>query len=72
MIGRRTIVELLHLVIGVTGAGVLAYGAVWSLPHGRDTIWAVAYGVMAVVLVMSVRPLVAAWKADRDRRSSDG
>lgn len=72
MIWRRTLIELLHLAIGVAGAAVLAYGAVWSLPHASDTIWAVAYGVMAVVLAMSVRPLVAAVKADRDRRSNDG
>jgi len=72
MIGRRTLIEVAHMVIGVVGAAVLAYGAIWSLPHASDTIWAVAYGVMAVVLVMSVRPLRAAWRADRDRRSADG
>jgi predicted membrane channel-forming protein YqfA (hemolysin III family) len=70
MIWRRTLIELLHLVIGIAGAAVLAYGAVWSLPHAHDTIWAVTYGVMAVVVVMSLRPIVAAAKADR--RSTDG
>ncbi len=70
MIGRRTLIELLHLVIGVAGAAVMAYGAVWSLPHASDTIWAVMFGVMAVVVAMSIRPLVAAAKADR--RSTDG
>lgn len=70
MLGRRTLIELLHLVIGVAGAAVIAYGAVWSLPHASDTIWAVMYGVMVVVLAMSVRPLLAAAKADR--RSTDG
>ena len=70
MIGRRTLVELLHLVIGVAGAAVLAYGAVWSLPHARDTIWGVTYGVMVVVIAMSIPSLIAAAKADR--RSTDG
>ena len=70
MAWRRTLVELLHLVIGVAGAAVLAYGATWSLPHARDTIWAVMFGVMAVVVAMSIRPLLAAAKADR--RSTDG
>ncbi|GGA54888.1 hypothetical protein [Sphingomonas psychrolutea] len=69
MLGRRTLVEVLHLVIGIAGAAVLAYGAVWSLPHAHDTIWAVTYGVMAVVVAMSLRPIAAAAKADR--RSTD-
>ncbi|WP_404368598.1 hypothetical protein AB5I39_15075 [Sphingomonas sp. MMS24-J45] len=70
MFGRRTLVELLHLLIGVAGAAVLAYGAVWSLPHASETIWMVTYGVMAVVVAMSIAPLRAAAKADR--RSTDG
>ncbi len=70
MIWRRTLVELLHLVIGVAGAAVLAYGATWSLPHASETIWMVTYGVMAVVVAMSIPPLRAAAKADR--RSTDG
>ncbi|BCA58574.1 hypothetical protein [Sphingomonas sp. HMP6] len=70
MVWRRTLVELLHLVIGVAGAAVIAYGAVWSLPHASDTIWSVMFGVMAVVVAMSIPSLRAAAKADR--RSTDG
>ena len=70
MVWRRTFVELLHLVIGVAGAAVIAYGAVWSLPHASDTIWSVMFGVMAVVVAMSIPSLHAAAKADR--RSTDG
>ena len=72
MIGRRTLVELLHMVIGVVGASVLAYGAIWSIPHARGTIWGVAFGVMVVVLIMGIRPLMTAWRADRDGRRLDG
>lgn len=72
MIWRRTIVELAHMVIGVAGAAVLANGAIWSLPHAAGTIWPIAYGVMAVAVAMGIRPLLAAWRADRDGRRRDG
>ena len=66
MLGRRTLVEIAHMVIGVAGAAVLAYGAVWSLPHAHATIWAVAYCVMAAAIAMSIPPLLHAWRADRN------
>uniref|UniRef100_UPI0035CAF489 hypothetical protein n=1 Tax=uncultured Sphingomonas sp. TaxID=158754 RepID=UPI0035CAF489 len=70
MIGRRTLVELLHIATGVAGAAVIAWGAVWSLPHAAGPIWEVACGMMVVIVVMGVRPLRLAWRADRGRHSA--
>jgi hypothetical protein len=67
MIGRRTLIELLHIAAGVIGAAVIAYGAVWALPHAASPIWEVAFGMMAVIVFMGVRPLRMAWRADRTR-----
>lgn len=67
MIGRRTLIELLHIAAGVIGAAVIAYGAVWALPHAASPIWEVAFGMMAVIVFMGVRPLRMAWRADRNR-----
>ena len=71
MIGRRTLAEMLHIVIGLAGAAVIAWGAAWSLPQAAGTIWAVIAGVMLVMLLMGLSPLRLAWLADRaehDRR----
>jgi heme A synthase len=67
VIGRRTLIELLHIAAGVIASAVIAWGAVWSLPHAAGTIWAVMGGVMVVVVFMGIRPLRMAWRADRRR-----
>lgn len=67
MIGRRTLIELLHIAAGVIGAAVIAYGAVWALPHAASPIWEVAFGMMAVIVLMGLPPLRIAWRADRAR-----
>ena len=63
--GRRTLVELLHLAagLGVTAA-VFAAGA-WSYPVGAATVQAVGWATMLVVFGMGVAPLRRAWRADR-------
>ncbi|MFZ5796602.1 MAG: hypothetical protein ACRCS5_04765 [Sphingomonas sp.] len=69
---RRTLIELLHIAAGIFATAVFAAGAVWALPHAAATIWGVAYGVMVVVVLMGIRPLRLAWRADRDDRPADG
>lgn len=69
---RRTFIELVHIAAGIVTTTVFASGAVWALPHAADTIWAVAYGVIVVVVLMGIRPLRLAWRADHDDRPADG
>ena len=68
---RRTLIEVFHIAVGVFATAFLAAGAVWALPHAADTIWAVAYGVMVVVVAMGIRPLRDAWRGDHGGRSLD-
>lgn len=68
MVGRRTLIELLHIAAGVIGAAVIAYGAVWALPHAASPIWEVTVGMMAVIVLMGLPPLRLAWRADRAER----
>ena len=72
MLGRHTLIELLHIAGGLIGAAVIAWGASWSLPNAAGTIWAVIAGVMLVMLLMGISPLRLAWRADRDGRSHGG
>lgn len=68
----RTLVEVLHIALGMGGAGVIASLEAWSLPHSAPVIWRVALVAMAAVALMGVRPLRLAWRADRDDRRVDG
>lgn len=61
----RTLVELLHLAVGVLATLLLSALASWSVPNARDSITVVAWVVVAVVFAMSIRPLRRAWARDR-------
>ncbi len=63
--GRRALVELFHLVLGVVVTVALFEGAAWAYPIGADTILAVGWATTAAVLAMAVGPLLRALKADR-------
>jgi len=67
---KHTLVELLHLASGLVGAALIAWLAAWAVPNVEDTIWAVAYIAMLIVVFMAVRPLRLAWRADRQGASS--
>ncbi len=61
---KHTLIELLHIVAGVFGTGMIASLAAWAVPRSGETIWYVAYGAMVIVIFMGVRPLRLAWRAD--------
>ena len=63
--GRRTLLELLHIAAGVLVTGLFANLAAWSVPNAADSIWLVAWVAVAVVIFMGLAPLRAAWDADR-------
>lgn len=71
----RTLIELLHIAVGLVGTAFIAAAATWGVPVAEDSIWTVAYVAMAVVVFMGVKPLRLAWRADqaaRGRSRSDG
>lgn len=67
--GGRTLLELLHIVVGVLVTALFANLAAWSVPNAADSIWAVAWVAVAVVIFMGIAPLRQAWDADRGNRA---
>lgn len=67
----RVLIELVHIAIGLAAAVVIAWLAAWAYPRARADIWLVAYVAMAAVVVMGIRPLNAARRADRAARNRE-
>ena len=63
--GRRSLIELFHLVLGVAVTAALFEAAAWAYPIGAGTILGVGWATTAVVLAMALAPLVRAWRAER-------
>ena len=60
--GRATLTELFHLILGVVLTVALFEAAAWAYPIGAGTIMAVGWATMATVLAMAVGPLARAWR----------
>ena len=61
----RTLTELLHLLVGILATLLVSALASWSVPNARDSITLVTWVVVAVVIVMDIRPVRRAWARDR-------
>lgn len=62
----RVLIEVLHIVVGLLAAMLIAALAAWSYPLARQDIWWVAYAAMIAVAVMGVGPIRRAYAADRE------
>ena len=65
MIGRRTLWEIFHLLLGIAAALVIAALSAWAYPLARDDIWIVATVAMVATTIMSVSPVLRAMAEDR-------
>ena len=65
-IGRHLLIELAWLAGTLALALVMTWGAAWSYPLGRDTIWAVGAVLAAAVLAINLPSLHEARTRDRD------
>jgi len=65
VIGRRTMVELLHVAAGLAVALWLTVNFARSYPLGRDVIWWCGTAAMLATLAMAVRPVGRALEQDR-------
>lgn len=63
---RRTLIELLHIALGVAGVIVFATAAAWGVPGASSDIRLVAGAAVVIVMLMGLRPLRMAWAADRN------
>lgn len=61
----RVLLEVLHIVIGIFAAMLIAALATWSYPLAERDIWLVAYAAMVAVALMGVGPMRRAYEADR-------
>jgi hypothetical protein len=61
----RVLIEVLHIVVGLLAAVLIASLAAWSYPLARQDIWWVTYAAMIAVVVMGFGPIRRAYLADR-------
>ncbi|WP_431470969.1 hypothetical protein [Sphingosinithalassobacter sp. LHW66-3] len=62
----RTLIEMLHIVVGLLAATLIATLSAWSYPPAREDIWLVTGAAMAAVVAMGVGPIRRAWLQDRE------
>jgi hypothetical protein len=62
----RVLIEVLHIVVGLFAAMLIAALAAWSYPLARQDIWWVAFAAMIAVVVMGLGPIRRAYLADRE------
>ncbi|RYD59256.1 MAG: hypothetical protein EOP60_02225 [Sphingomonadales bacterium] len=61
----RVLIEVLHIVVGLLAALLIAALASWSYPLAKHDIWLVTYVAMAAVVVMGVGPMRRAYVEDK-------
>ena len=61
----RVLIEVLHIVVGVFAAMLIAALASWSYGQSSRDIWLVAYVAMGLVVLMGVGPIRRADAEDR-------
>lgn len=68
----RTLIELLHLVVGLLAVAVVTETAAWAYPLGRDPIAWIGRVIAVGVLVWSVPKFVEAWGQDSEATRAHG
>ena len=63
----RVLIEVVHIVIGLIAAALIAAAAAWSYPRATNDIWLVAYACMIAVVLMGVGPVRKAFAEDKAR-----
>lgn len=67
----RVLIEVLHIVVGLFAAMLIAALAAWSYPLAKQDIWWVAYAAMLAVAVMGIGPIRRAYAADKAKLSRE-
>ncbi|MBO9714610.1 hypothetical protein [Sphingomonas sp.] len=61
----RVFIEVLHIVVGVLAAMLIASFAAWSYPLARHDIWLVTDVAMILIVAMGIGPIRRAYAEDR-------
>ena len=70
--GRRSLTELFHLILGVVVTASLFEMAAWAYPIGAGTILGVGWATTAAVFGMAIGPLLRAWREERGASRDTG
>lgn len=68
----RVLIEVLHIVVGIFAAMLIAALATWSYGQAERDIWLVAYAAMVAVVVMGIGPIRRAYAEDRETIAQAG
>lgn len=68
----RVLIEVLHIVVGIFAAMLIAALASWSYPLAKNDIWLVTYAAMVAVVLMGVGPIRRAHDEDRASMTQTG
>ena len=63
----RVLIEVLHILVGLLAALLIAALASWAYPLAKQDIWLVTYVAMGLVVLMGVGPMRRAYTEDRAR-----
>ena len=61
----RVLIEVLHILVGLGAAVLIASLAAWSYPLAKHDIWLVTYVAMGLVVLMGVGPIRRAYAEDK-------
>ena len=61
----RTLIEILHILVGLGVAVAITWAAAWSYPLGWDVIWWCGMAAMVATILMGIGPLRRAWVQDK-------
>ena len=68
---RRTLVEILHIAIGLAATAMIVAASAWAYPLARWEIQVTGLACAVVVVLLGIRPVRRAWGADQGRPSHD-
>ena len=62
---RHTVIELLHIAIGLAATALIVAAAAWAYPLARWEIEVTGIACAVVVVLLGVGPVRQAWARDR-------
>ena len=62
---RRTLIELLHIAIGLATTALIVRACAWAYPLARWEMEVTGVGCAIVVVLLGVGPVCRAWAIDR-------
>lgn len=71
-IGQRTVIELLHVAVGIAAALLIGKLSAWSYPLAERDIWLVTSAAILVTAILGVGPIRRALAEDNGVETGRG